>query len=435
MAVVESKYTRSRTARILLTAIRKAIKVDSACFMAFLDVLDEPPEFATLPEVTRKTIVDGLWNEYLASARRSGPVQSPVRLRFTGPLKTKWFRKIDRAYSAAIHAGQAKLVNVATKKILSTEKSLDIKIMCILFRASSKAVIRGQLDKALLDCDTAIKAAKRPECENGSLIIGFALRMKTAILRTEGRFDEALECVCEAKAEFHLAAPSSDTAALLYEYIRLKTAIAESKKTNPSVCISDVESDFERLFRHSHYLDECNRPKLCIFLNYKAELMLRTAYAVETLPPSWTAPTDEDVRKAEAIFDSIPLNVLSEEAYVYRGWHYLAKADLYMVKKQYYKAIEWAKKSHEQFAKGGITYVTKPTERIMLYTTLQSQELLAKKMQRRLKVRDSVLLFRQTLRQHSCRYIYQCCHKRKHDKHTDIRSASVIGLATCKCPI
>ena len=90
----------------------------------------------------------------------SSVVEDPILIRFSGPLATRKFRRIERAFYTAIHASKTKNVELATKKMLSMNVSTDYKAIALLFRANCKALITGQMDEALLDCDRAIGRAK-----------------------------------------------------------------------------------------------------------------------------------------------------------------------------------------------------------------------------------------------------------------------------------
>ena len=298
--------------------------------------------------------------------------KDPLLIRFSGPLVTAKFQKIDRAFRRAIHAGKAAEVEWATDRMLSMNVSTDYKAIALLYRASGKVLIRGQMDEALLDCDRAIERAKQ-ECENSSLITGRALRQKTSILRSIGKCDKALECVSAAKEEFFLVAPSYDTAALLYEDVRLKLEIATSKGT--VVSFSDIEKDYDRLLKHSDRLDENNCPALCIYVNAYAEVFLRSFYVNDELPPAAVVPTEDDLRRAEYLLNNVPLKELPEEAYGHRGWHYKTRSELCMWRKQYPKAIEWAEKSQDQFTRGNAVHINKPQELLELYKKLQALEI------------------------------------------------------------
>ncbi len=299
-------------------------------------------------------------------------VKDPILIRFSGPLATRQFQKIERAFYGAIHASKADDVEWATEKMLSLNVSTDYKAMSLLYRASCKAMVGGHLLEALVDCDEAIEMARLLECQNGPLITGRALRHKTGLLRAKGRTDEASKCVKEAKENFFLAAPSFDTAALLYEDVRLRIRIAVSK--GEIVNFSEVEDYYNRILKHSHLLDDHHRPQMCVFLNAQAEVFLRTDYIKKDhLPPAAIAPTEEDLCRAEHLLNNVPLQELPDEAYTYTGRYYLARSDLCLWRKQYPEAIEWAERSQDQFTRGKATHLTNPWERLKLLKKLQEQ--------------------------------------------------------------
>ena len=330
-------------------------------------------EMEPVPETLGEPLqTDEAASEHGCKSLQRVVLKAPPLIFFSGPLATTRFQKVDRAFCRAVHAGKAEEIEWATEKMLSMNVSADYKAIALLYRASCKAVITGQLDGALIDCDLAIERAKH-DCENSSLIIGRALRKKTSILRTVGKCDEALECASAAKAEYFLAAPSYDTAALLYEEVKLKMEIATSK--GAVVNFSEINKDYDRILSHSDYLCDDDRPALCIFINANAEAFLRSMYIEDELPPTAIAPTENDLRRAEELLNDVPLKVLPGESYVYRGWHYKARSELCMWRKQYPKAIEWAEKSQDQFTRGGVTGVKKPQELITLYKKLQALEI------------------------------------------------------------
>ena len=330
-----------------------------------------PEQIKTLDELLQDSPKDDE-SDFLECSS-SDMVKDPLLIRFSGPLATRKFQKIDRAFCRAIHAGKTEDVEWATEKILSMNVSTDFKAITLLYRASCMALVRGQMDAALLDCDRAIERAKVLECQNGSLITGRALRQKTSILRTLGKCDKALECMKETKENFFLAAPSSDTASLLYEEVQLKIQIAISKGV--AVNSSEVATDYDRILEYqSKQLDNNDRLALCVYLDSQAKVFMRSYYVKDELPPTAIAPTEDDLHRAECLLNSVPLKELTGEAYVYKGWHFLARSDLCMWRKQYPKAIEWAEKSQDQFTRGGVVYVTNAQDRLKLTKKLQARE-------------------------------------------------------------
>ena len=390
-------------ARILVRAVRCAIQIRSDCFETFLDVLN-----VTLPRATKEAVIADLKDRKAstgygdcrrltsrqrsikskpksATGKRFSLVKSDLPfIRFTGPLATKKFQKLHMAFCEALSACKAKSVMSATKKILSMNVSIDYKCISLVHRAKCRAHCKGQLDKALLDCDRVIKLASSLECENGSLITGKALTMKASILRWSERLDEAQGCVERAKSRFFWAAPSSDTAALLYEEVRMKICSAMSENKDINMYIRQVENDYDRIFKHSLCLNAYDRSRLCAFVNAHAEVYLRTYYLDDKLPFSTIpTPTDRDLHRAEEILNSYPLHELPTKPHGNRGWHYRNRGDLCMWRKQYSEAIEWAKKAQKQFALANMTHITTPKKRIELYHRLQLQQTKANEKRRK----------------------------------------------------
>ena len=353
--------------------IHAAIQIESGCLETFLDVLNET-----------------LQRTFIAKGNHH-PRYDLILFHFTGPLATQKFQELDRTFCEALSACNTEYVMSLTNNILSSNDKLDYKCISLVHRAKCRAKCKahceGERDNSetLLDCDRAIKLASNLEWENGSIIIGRALAMKASILRWSGRTDEALGCVERAKGKFFLAAPSSDTAALLYEEVRMKNCIAMSKSKDIKVCISEVQDDYDRIFKHSKCFNAYDHSRLCTFVNAQAEVYLRTYYLDNKLPFSAIPiPSDSDLRKAEEILNLYPLDdELPTKPHVNRGWHYRNWGDLCMWRKQYPEAIEWATKAQDQFTWANMRHVTNPEKRIELYQRLQLQQMKANKRQKR----------------------------------------------------
>ena len=350
----------------LLEAVKSAIEIKHPCFGLFLDsVLDEAlaPEVASELIKNMKEQVDTRQQNYqdnkiVSLLRRQHPscsmVREPEIIRFRGYLASTGFLRIDEDFQIAIHAGQVENVESAVEEM--SKRNQDYRAIGLLYRASCRVVITGKVNEALADCDRAIEVAKSLECQNGVLITLRALRMKVSILRTVGQLEKAADCLQTARGFFSIVAPSYDSVAFLYEEIRLKMRIADR------ITYSDAQVDYDRALKHLDYSNENDIPLLFIVRNSEAEVLLKSSMIRDEgrLSP---APTEQDLNKAEKILNNLPINQLPEEAYVYRGWHYLARSDLYTWRKQYAEAKEWAKKSLKQFEKGQISYAAKVSQK------------------------------------------------------------------------
>ncbi len=69
-----------------------------------------------------------------------------------------------------------------------------------------------------------------------------------------------------------MVAPSSDTAALLYEEVRMKICIAMSEDKDINAYILQVQNDYDRIFKHSLCLNAYDRSRLCAYVNAQAEV-------------------------------------------------------------------------------------------------------------------------------------------------------------------
>ena len=371
------RYTDDATkARRLLLAVESAIKIDSDCFDVFLDEVLK----ITLPYRVADKLLPEMKEQYAESAYKQGcpedkilhvlqrkcsVIREPKMIQFSGRLATRTFLRIDKAFQIAIHAGQVEDIESAAGIMMSVNS--DFQAIGLLYRASCRALIAGRIKDALKDCDRAIEVAKPTECENGVLLTLRALRLKTSMLRTVGQHQKALDCATVAHGYFNNAAPSYDTAALLYEEIRLKMSIVDD-----NVTFSDVEVDYDRTLKHVDNSGECDFSQLFIFLNAQAGVLLQSRMIKdERLSP---IPPEADLCRAERILNNVPITKLPEEAYVYRGWYYLTRSDLYIRRKQYVEAMKWAKESQQQFARGGITYINDPKKRLELIAGLLSQD-------------------------------------------------------------
>ena len=366
-------YTNDATkARHLLQAVKSAIKNNNDCFDIFLDKVLKN----TLPYRVADKLLTEMKEQYTESVhkqccqvnkildvlkRKCSVIKEPEMIRFSGRLATRTFLRIDKAFQVAIHAGQVENVEFAAG--IMTSINSDFQAIGLLYRASCRALIAGRIKDALKDCDRAIEVAKPTECQNGVLLTLRALRMKTSMLRTVGEHQKALDCISVAHDYFSNAAPSYDTAALLYEEIRLNMSIVDD-----NVTFSDVKVDYDRAIKHVDNSGECDFSQLFIFRNAQAEVLLQSRMIRDgKLAP---APPETDLLTAEGILNTVPISKLPEEAYVYRGWHYLTRSDLYMWRKEYVEAMKWAEESQQQFTRGGITYVKDPQKRLELLAKL-----------------------------------------------------------------
>ena len=366
--------TPHEKACILVTVIRQRVGVAPKRFQDFIEILSKRPWTKDIVEILQPFVT-------------KPPQYGLVLIRFTGPLATLEFLKLDRDFCEALSACNTKNVMSEAEKILSESMNTSIDYKCIsrVHRAKCKAHCLGQRDEALLDCDEAIKQARNLECQNSLLIIGRALTMKASILRWSERLNEALECVHGAKGQFYLAAPSNDTAALLYEEVRMKICITMSEGKDINVYISQLQNDYDRILNHFKLpcLDAYDRSRLCAYVNANAELYLQTYYLDNELPFSAIPlPTDSDLRRAEEILDLYPLKELPTTPHGNRGWHYRNRGDLCMWRKQYPEAIEWAKKAQDQFTLANMKHITYPEKRIELYQRLQMKSNKKKQKQR-----------------------------------------------------
>ena len=367
----------------LLQAVKGAIMTDHGCFEVFVDqVLPKALSFRGASELCsnmKEQYTESLYarqqsyqeDEVLdVLQRRCSVVREPEIIRFSGCLATRRFQRIDKAFQVAIHAGQVETVESAAEVMSNINP--DYKAIGILYRAHCRALIAGpsQFNEALADCDRAIEVAKPMECQNGVLITLRAFRMKLSMLRTMGQFERASDCLQKARGLFSSVAPSYDSAAFLYEEIRLKL-LTEDKTTYSQY---NIQLDYERALRYIDCSTENHFSQVFIFSNSRAEEALLKSSMLRDEERLSPAPTEQDLSKAEKILNNLPINQLPEEAYVYRGWHYLARSDLYTWRKQYAEAKEWAKKSLEQFAGGRVSYATDVVQRrLKLLERLKSQ--------------------------------------------------------------
>jgi tetratricopeptide (TPR) repeat protein len=314
-------------------------------------------------EDTKSEMKYQLENEVLRMLQRQcSVVREPEPIEFSGYLATRRFQRIDKAFQVAIHAGQVE--DVESAAVVMSIINPDYEAIGLLYRASCRVLIAGRVNEALKDCDRAIKVAEPMECQNGVLITLRALRMKLSILRTDRQLEKASDCLQKARGLFSSVAPSYDSAAFLYEVIRLKLIVADK------ITYSDVQEDYETALRHVDGSKDLSQ--LFIFSNSEAEVLLKSSIIRDKRRLS-PAPTEHELSKAERILNNLPINELPEKAYVYRGWHFLARSDLYTRRKQYALAKEWAEKSLEQFESGGVSYATEaPQKRLNLLKRLES---------------------------------------------------------------
>ena len=193
------------------------------------------------------------------------------------------------------------------------------------------------------------------------------------------QYDRALECIDEAIVKLFNTAPSHDRAGIIFQEILLR----QQHNTPPDTVTAEVgnwsretlERDFELLVAHANYIEEYEKPALCLFLTCKAEFHLRSSQIMDDLPSRESRPTEVDLQKAEACLKGEPLEVCPSQVNYYKAQYYLTLSDLHLWRQEYPEAMVNARNAKQQFLQGKITNDKSciPDQRLKLLERLEAQ--------------------------------------------------------------
>ena len=275
-------------------------------------------------------------------------MKEPPLLRYTGPLATKKFHKIERQFIKMYLSPNYKQILQHSKQLVDKNGiSADIKVFALCWEALSEAVQSNSkhAEEVLRD---AWKRGSQPECENGLLLQGTVLRHLAFMQYAQDNNDKALEYILGAKNKLSLAAPFNETALTLYTKLRIKTCTLFSKHQQFSTELSkSIEKEYELLLEHAKYMEDYEILVVCNFFTMKARFHLRSDLITDKLPPEKCQPSPDDLKKAEECLNRVSLDILRNLSNYYTVRYYCTLSDLHIWKQQYNMAVDYLEKARE----------------------------------------------------------------------------------------
>ena len=287
-------------------------------------------------------------------------MKEPSRIKYTGPLATKQFHKLERVFTKLfLSACYKEMMKLKKRIIVENSISADTKVFAQCWEAVAVSV-HENLERTVQLLKTAWKNASKLECENGLLLQGRVLRHLAHFQYVQGNDDKALEYMSWAKERFFNAVPSNETALTLYTELRMKRRTLFSKnRPFSSELYASVEKDYELLLMHAKDMEEYEQPVICNFFTMKASFHLRSDLITDKLPPEEYWPSPDDLLKAEECLNSVPLNKMPSLNNYYIVRYYCTLSDLHIWKKLYPEAmhyLEEARELHDQIKLNASTH-------------------------------------------------------------------------------
>ena len=275
-------------------------------------------------------------------------MKEPPLLRYTGPLATKKFHKIERQFIKMYLSPNYKQILQHSKQLVDKNGiSADIKVSALCWKALSEAVQSNYKDAEEVLRD-AWKRGSQPECENGLLLQGTVLRHLAFMQYAQGNNDKALEYILGAKKKLSLAAPFNETALTLYTELRIKTCTLFSKHQQFSTELSkSIEKEYELLLEHAKYMEDYEVLFVCNFFTMKARFHLRSDLITDELPPEECQPSPDDLKKAEECLNRASQDILPSLSNYYTIRYYCTLSDLHIWKQQYNEAVDYLEEARE----------------------------------------------------------------------------------------
>ena len=279
-------------------------------------------------------------------------MKEPSRLRYTGPLATKLFHKLERQFTKLFLSpghNRDQILQLCKQTLAKASSSADIKAYALCWKASSVAAHRNY-ELAEKSLRTAWKRAAKLECENGVLLQGKVLKHLAFLHYIQCNDAKAQEYMSRAKYMLFLAAPFNETAHTLHTELLIKSRRLLNG-TFSSEMYTSTEREYELLLEHAKYMEEYDKIAVCNFHAVKASFHLRSKLITSKLPPKEYHPSPDDLRKAEECLKRVSLDILPSQSNLYKARHFCTVCDLYIWKNEYPEAmyyLEEARKLYEQ---------------------------------------------------------------------------------------
>ena len=310
-------------------------------------------------------------------------VDSPLSLiQFSGPCVGKQFQKLEKTFMSLMLSCNHEGVEELERRIAVNQRiNTDIKVVALWFKGVSKGLLQQKYQQAHLIFDEALHAANSLDCQNGLLLQGRIWRFCASLCTIERDYDKAMKYIERGKVLLLNAAPTRDTASLLYEEMTLKTLQGNSAAQH-----GEIQKGYNTIL--SHALLDHELPLRCFFLTHKAFFHLNSCHLSKCNDriPYISAPSKEDMSEAKTSIEGArrTLEELECEVALYRSQYYLACLDFHLWKGEYSEAREYGKKANALLAKTHhinlCPAVPDPQQRLMLLKQLiftqQQEELL-----------------------------------------------------------
>ena len=297
-------------------------------------------------------------------------------LRYTGPCASSLFHETQRFYIEQILSNNTQEVDRATAEILERNNCVDIQVIALSYQALSKMKLQGRLDEAEALFRTALDKSRSPDCENSVILAGRLLEHYASLLKIMGKHTKALECIDEAKVKLFNTAPSFEKAVVIFVEIMLRQKHLTPSDTTDigNWSRETLERNFELLVNYANYMEEYEKPAICMFLICKAEFHLRSSQIMGDLPPEDRRPTEDDLQKAEACLKGVQMEIFPTQVNYYKAQYYLALSDLHLWRQEYSEAIVNVRNAKQQFLQGKITNDKSciPDQRLKLLEKLEA---------------------------------------------------------------
>ena len=275
-------------------------------------------------------------------------IKEPPLLRYTGPLATTQYHKIETRFTKLFRTANHKHMQQLSKEVVFTSSSSpDIKVFALCWEALSEAVQLGNYVRAERLLRAAWKKATKLECANGLLLQGRVLRHVSFIQYEQNKDAKALEYMSQAKKILFLAAPSEETAHALYtELLVKKRKFFSTPNLEFFSQLLPFENECELLLEHAKYMEEYEKQAHCSFRMMKASFHLRSDLITNKLPPKEFWPSPDDLKKAEKCLENVGLNIMCQSN-SYKARYFCTVCDLDIWKQKYNMAIDYLEEARK----------------------------------------------------------------------------------------
>ena len=119
-------------------------------------------------------------------------IEEPSRLRYTGPLATKQYHKLEWQFAKLFLSPSYGEIQQLSKKVLTESKiNPDIKVFALCWKALSEAIFQNYVHENFKELlKTAWEKATQLECKNSLLLQGRVLRHLAHMYYAQGNDDK-----------------------------------------------------------------------------------------------------------------------------------------------------------------------------------------------------------------------------------------------------